>query len=193
MIHKKSHPCGWRVRLEGRFLQKCVSEVRLCPHHTNLGVPWTPLLLPHIYIPRSMTSARGGRFNRVLLTLMGHTPPCGRCMGFAPLPVSRSFWVHRPSPAGLGRPDSPPFRSDHPHSCAALLPAIPRWRRPVAQFTDLPSHRDLLGWSPDPIGIIPLAVRLLYHIQWVLSSVHQKLFSSFWRSFPRLSTWPLWR
>ena len=59
------------------------------------------------------------------------------------------------SPVGRGRPDSPPFRSDHPHPCEALLPAIPRWRRPDASFTDLPSHRVLLGWSPDPVGIIP--------------------------------------
>lgn len=59
------------------------------------------------------------------------------------------------SPVGFGRPDSPPFRSDHPHPCAALLPAIPQWRRPGTSFTDLPSHRALLGWSPIPVGIIP--------------------------------------
>ena len=45
--------------------------------------------------------------------------------------------------------------SIRPLFIGALLLAIPRWRRPDASFTDLPSHRALLGWSSDPVGIIP--------------------------------------
>ena len=78
------------------------------------------------------------------------------------------------SRAGLGRPDSPPFRSDHPHPCGALLPAIPRWRRPGAWFTDLPSHRALLGWSRGSLGNHPLSMVLLYHTRFSLSSIFQK-------------------
>lgn len=81
-----------------------------CAHHTNLGLPSAVLLLPHIYIPQSMTSACGGRFCRVLRTLVGRTPPCGRCVGFAPLPNSGELRGQGLRPLGvplLGYPRRP--------------------------------------------------------------------------------------
>ena len=151
---RKSHPYGRHMGSQGTLSSQCVLEDPFCAHHTNLGLPSAALLLPHIYIPHSMTSACGGRLIGSY-GLSWVTPHPAGVVWALPLSLLLSFPCSHSSPSELGRPDSPPFRSDHPHPCAALLPAIPRWRRPVAPFTDLPSHRDLLGWSPDPVGIIP--------------------------------------
>ena len=145
----------------------------------------------HIYIPQSIPlSACGGFIGRGLTDSRGSHPlwaspslilcpyysmACYACQGvfrnffgfFLPLSFLRSHG----SPSGLGRPDSPPFRSDHPHPCAALLPAMPWWRRPDASFTDFPRHRVLRGQSLDSLGDHPPSMVLLYHTRSDLSRV----------------------
>ena len=39
-----------------------------------------------------------------------------------------------------------------PEPDPGLVPAMPRWRRPDASFTDLPRHRVLRGWSSGSLG-----------------------------------------
>ena len=90
-------------------------------------------------------------------------PKCRACGPRTLGQIKNVLQFLRASPAGLGRPDSPALGSDHPHPCGALLPAIPRWRRPGAWFTDLPSHRALLGWSPGSHRYQPPSMVLFYH------------------------------
>jgi len=74
---------------------------------------------------------------------------------------------------------SHPLRDRHAPQCpcTALVPAMPRWRRPDASISAITSHRVLLALAHPSLWDHPLSMVLVYHRRARLSRVFWKLFS----------------
>ena len=163
------------VGLSAFLMQKVAN---LCAHHTNLGVPSAPpAAATHLY-PAQYDFGTRWEVDRVLRTLMGRTPPYGRCVGFAPLPCPA---------VSLARP----LRGvvDEVALWRCLPPAIPRWRLPVASLSLYrpcrPSRPVRFGFG-SPLESSPFDGLIVSHLGGFV-----KGFPKFF-SFSRLSTWPSW-
>lgn len=147
----------------------------LARHLNPFGSQGSPPCIPHHLalspcgevIGKGLTDSRGS--HPALWTLCGLCPSLalyhyynrwlGVCQGvsenFFRILALRSFSVC-PLRSMVDQTPRTSFGSSSPSE--ALLPAIPRWRRPDASFTDLPRHRVLRGWSLDPLGNHPLPI-----------------------------------
>ena len=76
---------------------------------------------------------------------------------------------------------SHPLRDRHAPQCpcTALVPAMPRWRRPDASISAITSHRVLLALAHPSLWDHPLSMVLVYHRRARLSRV----FGNFFREF----------
>lgn len=90
--------------------------------------------------------------------------------------IFSEFFVPLVSPLGIPFRTCPTYSEPNPDLTGYLFLA---GSVPVATFTDLQSHRDLLWWSPRSLRNHPLSMVLLYHTRLGLSRVFQKFLKIF--------------